>query len=75
MTGIVEAIIHLIPRTGFPRVLNALYVARKVPPRPGHDGCDECCQAAESVSLIMGSSYLSPCATRAPMAAVPRVGR
>jgi 4-carboxymuconolactone decarboxylase len=27
---IVEAIIHLIPYTGFPRVLNALYVAKKV---------------------------------------------
>ena len=29
-TEIVEAIIHLIPYTGFPRVLNALYVAKKV---------------------------------------------
>ena len=29
-TEIVEAIMHLIPYTGFPRVLNALYVAKKV---------------------------------------------
>jgi 4-carboxymuconolactone decarboxylase len=29
-TEIVEAITHLIPYTGFPRVLNALYVAKKV---------------------------------------------
>ena len=29
-TEIIEAIIHLIPYTGFPRVLNALYVAKKV---------------------------------------------
>lgn len=29
-TEIVEAIVHLIPYTGFPRVLNALYVAKKV---------------------------------------------
>ena len=29
-TEIVESLIHLIPYTGFPRVLNALYVAKKV---------------------------------------------
>jgi Carboxymuconolactone decarboxylase family len=29
-TEIVEAITHLIPYTGFPRVLNALYVAKQV---------------------------------------------
>jgi 4-carboxymuconolactone decarboxylase len=29
-TEIVEAFIHLIPDTGFPRVLNALYVAKEV---------------------------------------------
>jgi 4-carboxymuconolactone decarboxylase len=29
-TEIVESVIHLIPYTGFPRVLNALYVVKKV---------------------------------------------
>jgi 4-carboxymuconolactone decarboxylase len=29
-TEIVESLIHLIPYTGFPRVLNALYIAKKV---------------------------------------------
>ncbi|MDX6585371.1 MAG: 4-carboxymuconolactone decarboxylase [Solirubrobacterales bacterium] len=29
-TEIVESLIHLIPYTGFPRVLNALYVVKKV---------------------------------------------
>jgi 4-carboxymuconolactone decarboxylase len=29
-TETIETIIHLIPYTGFPRVLNALYVAKKV---------------------------------------------
>jgi 4-carboxymuconolactone decarboxylase len=29
-TEIVESVIHLIPYTGFPRVLNALYVIKKV---------------------------------------------
>jgi 4-carboxymuconolactone decarboxylase len=29
-TEIVETVIHLIPYTGFPRVLNALYVVKKV---------------------------------------------
>lgn len=29
-TEIVEGIVHLIPYTGFPRVLNALYVVKKV---------------------------------------------
>jgi 4-carboxymuconolactone decarboxylase len=29
-TAIIEAIIHLIPYTGFPRVINALYVADRV---------------------------------------------
>jgi 4-carboxymuconolactone decarboxylase len=29
-TEIVESIIHLIPYTGFPRVLNALYVVKEV---------------------------------------------
>jgi 4-carboxymuconolactone decarboxylase len=29
-TEIVEAIMHMIPYTGFPRVLNAIYVAKKV---------------------------------------------
>jgi 4-carboxymuconolactone decarboxylase len=29
-TELVESIIHLIPYTGFPRVINALYVAKQV---------------------------------------------
>jgi 4-carboxymuconolactone decarboxylase len=29
-TEIVESLIHLIPYTGFPRVLNALYIVKRV---------------------------------------------